>query len=99
MTGLTAKQGLMSLAQEHNAVTQTRFEPAIPRSRVKHSTTEPLRSLKRMFKLLDKTMSTVYTLKSPMEMHYGNIIILQMRHIASVTSWVIKCPGSAGILW
>ena len=33
------------LAQGHNAVTPVRLEPAAPRSRVKHSTTEPLRSL------------------------------------------------------
>ena len=35
----------MCLAQGHNAVTPVRLEPAAPRSRVKHSTTEPLRSL------------------------------------------------------
>ena len=34
----------MCLAQGHNAVTPVRFEPAAPRSRLKHSTTEPLRS-------------------------------------------------------
>ena len=31
--------------KDHNAVTSVRLEPAAPRSRVKHSTTEPLRSL------------------------------------------------------
>ena len=36
--------GLMCLAQEHNALTLVRLEPAAPRSRVKHSTTEPQRS-------------------------------------------------------
>ena len=35
----------MCLAQGHNAVTPVRLKPASPRSRVKHSTTEPLRSL------------------------------------------------------
>ena len=34
----------MCLAQGHNAVTPVRLEPAAPRSRVKHSTTEPLGS-------------------------------------------------------
>ena len=34
----------MCLAQGHNALTPVRLEPAAPRSRVKHSTTEPLRS-------------------------------------------------------
>ena len=42
--GLTGKLGLMCLAQEHIAMTPERLEPAAPRSRVKHSTTEPLRS-------------------------------------------------------
>ena len=32
-------QGLISLAQGHNAVTPVRLEPATPWSRVKHSTT------------------------------------------------------------
>ena len=39
------KLGLISLAQGQNAVTPVRLEPAAPQSRVKHSTTEPLRSL------------------------------------------------------
>ena len=34
----------MCLAQGHNAVTLVRLENAAPLSRVKHSTTEPLRS-------------------------------------------------------
>ena len=33
------------LLKDHNAVTPMRLEPAAPRPRVKHSTTEPLRSL------------------------------------------------------
>ena len=33
------------LLKDHNAVTQVRLEPTALRSRVKHSTTEPLRSL------------------------------------------------------
>ena len=40
----STKLGLMCLVQGHNAVTPVRFEPAAPLSRVKHSTTEPLRS-------------------------------------------------------
>ena len=35
----------MCLAQGHNPVMPMRLEPVAPRSRVKHSTTEPLRSL------------------------------------------------------
>ena len=38
------KQGLMCLAQGHNAATLVRFEPLALWSRVKHSTTEPLHS-------------------------------------------------------
>ena len=34
----------MCLAQGHNAVTPVRLNPAVPRSRVKHSTTQPLHS-------------------------------------------------------
>ena len=34
----------MCLGQGYNAVVPVRFEPTAPRSRVKHSTTEPLRS-------------------------------------------------------
>ena len=37
-----SKLGLMCLAQGHNTVTPVMLEPAAPRSRVKHSTTEPL---------------------------------------------------------
>ena len=36
----------MSLAQGHNTVTPVRLEPEAPRSRLKHSTTEPLCSLR-----------------------------------------------------
>ena len=34
-----------ALLKDHNAATPVRLETAAPRSRVKHSTTEPLRSL------------------------------------------------------
>ena len=33
------------LPKDHNAVTPLRLEPTAPRSRVKHSTTEPMDSL------------------------------------------------------
>ena len=39
----------MCLAQGHNAVKPVRLEPAALWSRVKHSTTEPLRSLCEAF--------------------------------------------------
>ena len=41
----STKLGLMCLAQGHNAGTPVRLEPAALRSRVTHSTTEPLYSL------------------------------------------------------
>ena len=37
----------MCLAQGHTAVTLVWLEPAAPRSRINHSTTEPLRSLNK----------------------------------------------------
>ena len=40
------------LLNDHNAVMPVRLEPADPRSRVKHSTTEPLRSLKNGYKII-----------------------------------------------
>ena len=49
------------LAQGHNAVTPVRLEPAALQSRVKHSTTEPLRSLhyflRNVAKFLECTVS------------------------------------------
>ena len=41
----STKLGRMFLTQGHNAVTPVRLEPVALRSRVKHSTTKPLRSL------------------------------------------------------
>ena len=41
----STKQGLMCLDEGHKAVTPVRLEPATPRSRVKHSNNEPMRSL------------------------------------------------------
>ena len=35
----------MFMLKDHNVVKPVRLDPAAPRSRVKHSTTEPLRSL------------------------------------------------------
>ena len=50
--GLTStKQGLMCLAQGHNAVTAVRLKPASSLSQVKHSTTEPLQSLSQWFNM------------------------------------------------
>ena len=48
------------LLKDHNAVTPVRLEPAALRSRVKHSTTEPLRSL-----ILYPLLSTGSTQEGP----------------------------------
>ena len=48
---ISTKQGLICLAQGHNVVTTVGLEPAAVRSLVKHSTTEPLRSLGCSFQL------------------------------------------------
>ena len=44
----STKQGLLCLAQGHNAVMPVRLETATPRPRVKRSTTEPLHSIRRI---------------------------------------------------
>ena len=43
------------MLKNNNTVTPVRLEPAAPRSRVKHSTTKPLRSLKKLIDLIEKT--------------------------------------------
>ena len=45
----STKQRIKCLAQGHITVPPVRLEPATPRSRVKHSTTEPPRSLFSLF--------------------------------------------------
>ena len=52
----STKLGLMFLLKDHNAVKPVRLESAAPGSRVKHSTTEPLRSLTS-----ESTLVTVHT--------------------------------------
>ena len=47
---------VLCLAQEPNAVTPVRLEPRASLSRVMHSTTEPLRSLRKMLLILDGRM-------------------------------------------
>ena len=48
----STKLGFMCLAQGHNTVTQVRLEPAAPRSRVKHSSTEALCSAQNLENVL-----------------------------------------------
>ena len=51
----------MCLAQGHNAVTLVRLEPADLRYRVKHSTTEPLRSLLETVSNMERILATKVT--------------------------------------
>ena len=48
------------LLKDHNTVTPVRLKPAASRSRVKHSTTEPLRSLNKMTKFVRVHVSSFY---------------------------------------
>ena len=64
----STKLGLMCLAQGHNAVTPARLEPTTPRSRGKHSTTEPLCSLKIDTKL-NQTHSPIPVHTAPGPLH------------------------------
>ena len=50
------------LLKDHNAVTLVRLEPVDLRSRVKHSTTEPLRSLCQMYVCMDICIFMIYFL-------------------------------------
>ena len=56
LASTSTKQGLMCLAQGHNAATPVRLKPAIPRSQDKCSTTEPLCSQN----IIDLHRNTVY---------------------------------------
>ena len=55
----------MCLAQGHNAMMLVRLEPAAPQSRVKHSTTEPLRSL--YIRFIKQIKSAILFLSSILE--------------------------------
>ena len=48
------------LLKDHNAVTPVRLEPAALQPLIKHSTTEPLRSLYRSRKVFAKIMQYIY---------------------------------------
>ena len=52
------------LLKDHNAVTPVRLEPAAPRPRVKHSSTEPLRSLMPINKTNESVILTSITQRS-----------------------------------
>ena len=55
----------MCLAQGHNAVTPLQLKPTAPQSQVKHSTTEPLRSLGQdCMRGIWKVLSMVFYLRN-----------------------------------
>ena len=58
----------MCLAQGHNTVTPVRLEPGTSRSRVKHSSTEPLRSL--WYKVKHKHLFNALNMLSALRMTY-----------------------------
>ena len=72
----------MCLAQGHNTETPVRLEPTATRSGVKHSTTEPLRSvqifcvLKRMVILRVHNIKLVDYLHVQMDKHVIHVTIL-----------------------
>ena len=77
----STKLGLMCLAQGHNAVTPVRLEPAALRSRVKHSTTEPLCSPRwiMLTKLTGCRTSTFLYIKNSKWVWSGNTTITNCR--------------------
>ena len=61
------------LLKDHNAVMALRLEPAALRSRVKHSTTEPLRSPINEFALLNPCPTTVGSKRRSAKKFVGGI--------------------------
>ena len=84
----------MCLAQGSQHSAPVRLEPATSRSRVKHSTTEPLRSLKHMFKLMDKKIITNLGSKS---LHNwplcSNLLIFRLTCIKLHYNDHLDCPA------
>ena len=69
--GLTStKLGFMCLAQGHKAVTPMMLEPAARRSRVKHSTTEPLRSSTYLLGYMNKESRSSETHHTLPRLHF-----------------------------
>ena len=66
----------MCLAQGHNAVMPVRLEPATPRSRVKHSTTEPIP---------ESDLGFNYMYFSAL--HFTHLVILKLGQIDLLYSW------------
>ena len=65
------------LLKDHNAVTLVRLKPAASRSRAKHSTTDPLRSLRLIWDFAGLTY------------HIGGNHMLHLIFITSTGTWII----------
>ena len=93
--GLTStKQRIKCLAQGHDTVQPARLQPATPRSRVKHSTTEPLHSI---YGYCEKTwfccMSTTKVLTS-LHIRAGLISNFVIRSLKSILAKLYTCNMS-----
>ena len=72
-------------------MTPVRLEPAAPRSRVKHSTTEPLRSLKVFcIKPLDKFPTVAFLVKLVYEMRKARSRPEVIKHFSRSTQLGVK---------
>ena len=60
-----------------NTVTQVRLEPAAPQSQVKHSTTEPLRSLK--YYVLENIMKNGAKSNTPFSIIYSKVFKILLK--------------------
>ena len=83
----------MCLAQGHNTETLVRLEPAAPQSRVKHSTTEPLCSLKMLVRIAnrgdpDRTASeeAVIWVSIVLSMDSGTIVFKILKYFNTLLS-------------
>ena len=76
----------MCLAQGHNTVTPARLEPAAPRSRVKDSTTEPLRSL-----LLSLNGSIVPVIETRITAVYNSALSLPICVLKMLSAYYLCC--------
>ena len=88
------KLGLMCLAQGHNAVTPVRLKPASLRSRVKHSTPEPLHSLAHLEPLAQVCQKVYHNFSS---FQFSKVLLLLLSsslfRFASLTLSFMNIPS------
>ena len=75
----------MCYAQGHTGVTPVRLKPTAPRSRVKHSTTKPLRSLSLQLAVTVSHISVVHGVLK-------GCIILKIRYMLRSSCGVVDKP-------